>query len=271
MRLINQLHDSGHGIQIYGELIHNQTVLNGLEKKGIPCIHSWDQLTPDKKVVIRTHGIPVKEEDILKARKIEYIDATCPLVKKAHQIIEKLNRQKTQIIIVGDKKHPEILAARSYAGNALVINSVEEAQKTEFRNRISVVAQTTLNIDAFKEIISILVEKTARLEIYNTICSATRVRQEAIRKLAPQVDFVVVIGGKNSSNTRKLYEISKKKNENTFYFERSDELNDPQFKTRIKEFNSVAITAGASTPPEEIEKVKAFFDKTTFAKERKHG
>jgi 4-hydroxy-3-methylbut-2-enyl diphosphate reductase len=271
LRLINQLHNSGQGIQIYGELIHNRTVLNNLDKKGIPCIDSLDQLDPAKKVMIRTHGIPLKEEKILQKREIDYVDATCPLVKKTHKIIEKLNRQKTQIVMVGDRKHPEMVAARSYANDALVINSIEEARQIAYRNRISVVTQTTLNMDFFKEIISVLLEKTARLEIYNTVCSATRVRQEAIGKLAPGVDFVVVIGGKNSSNTRKLFEISQKKNKNTFFFERSDELHDPGFLEGIKNFNSVAITAGASTPPEEIEKVKAFFKKTKLEKESKHG
>jgi 4-hydroxy-3-methylbut-2-enyl diphosphate reductase len=119
-----------------------------------------------------------------------------------------------------------------------------------------VVAQTTLDSDFFKEIINVLIDKVKRIKIYNTICDATKERQEAIKKLAPTVDGVIVIGGKNSSNTKKLYHIAKQKNANTFHLEESGELQNKQLLKKIKNYSSMGITAGASTPYDEIETVK---------------
>jgi 4-hydroxy-3-methylbut-2-enyl diphosphate reductase len=257
--LINQLHRQKQNVQIYGDLIHNITVLKNLEKKGIHCIKKLDEASPGKKIVIRTHGIPLQEEEALKKAKIDYLDATCPLVKKIHDIIQKNQKDLTRIVIVGDKNHPEIIAARSYAKNAMVINSITQAEKIKPSKEIIVIAQTTLDSEFFKKIVFTLVDKAEKLKIHNTICEATRVRQRAIQKLAPTVDFVVVIGGKNSSNTKKLYDISHQKNKNTFYFEKSEDLYNRKFINQISKYNSVGITAGASTPPDEIEKVKNFF------------
>lgn len=259
LNLINELHGNGQEIQILGPLIHNQVVMKELKDKGIDTIHSEDQWNPSKKMVIRTHGIPLEVENNMKLNNVDYIDATCPLVKNTHNIIKKLNPQKTTIIIIGDQNHPEIIAAKSYAKDVIVINSEEEARNITKRSSISIVAQTTLDSDFFKKITGILIEKAKRVEIFNTICDATIVRQEAIKKLAPSVDFVVVIGGNNSSNTKKLYNISRQKNKNTYYFEKSTDLCDRKFLDKVKKFKSVGITAGASTPYEEIEKVKNCF------------
>jgi len=256
LKIINELHDRGKDVQIYGQLIHNKIVLNDLAEKGIHCIDSMDECARDKVLVIRTHGIPLKIEDELKEKRIHYIDATCPLVKKTHKIIKKLNRQKTFTVIVGDKDHPEIMATKSYSVNAIVINSEVEAQQLKQKDKISVIAQTTLDADFFKRIVSILMEKAKSVEIFNTICNATRDRQAAIKKLAPEVDFMVVIGGKNSSNTKKLYDISMSKNKHTFYFERSSELKRAGFQKQVSHFRTAGIAAGASTPYEEMENAK---------------
>ena len=271
LRIINQLHERGKGIEILGELIHNRTVLKDLENKGIHCVNSLDEIDSHKQLVIRTHGIPLNLENQIKEEEINFVDASCPLVKKIHTIIERLNRQDTQVIIIGDRKHPEIVAANSYASHAIIINSIPEAQHLGFHQHISVVAQTTLNTAFFEQIISILREKAGEIEIFNTICSATKVRQDAVKRLAPNVDFMVVIGGKNSSNTKKLYEIAINENPNTFHIENSAELNDPALNRKFRSFNSVGITAGASTPPEEIDNVKIFFEKFKIEKERKDG
>ncbi len=271
LRIINQLYDSGQGIQILGELIHNKNVLKELSDKGIHCIHSLEEIDLNKKLVIRTHGIPLYIENRIKEGNYSYIDATCPLVKKIHNIIRKLNRRDTQVIIIGDEKHPEIIAAKSYATHAIIINSISEALSLASYKHISVVAQTTLNTAFFKQVIPILEKKAEKIEIFNTICSATKVRQEAVKKLAPGVDFMVVIGGKDSSNTKKLYDIAIKENPNTFHIENSSELNDPEFSGKIESFDNVGITAGASTPPQEIENVKIFFEKYKIEKERKDG
>lgn len=269
LKIIEHLSQEGQAVQIYGQLIHNRTVLDQLKARGIDYIESLDQLDPAKKLIVRTHGIPKDEQEFLEKNKIDYLDATCPLVKKLHYIIDKIDTKKNQIIIVGDKKHPEIIAAASYASNPIVINTEEEAANLGRYKSIAVIAQTTLDTQHFKAIVSILVDKAETLQVHNTICSATRVRQQAIRDLAPRVDFVVVVGGKNSSNTRKLYNIARHQNPNTYHIESSNELKKPEFIDKIKHFRSVGITAGASTPPEEIEYARIFFK--TIVKEINHG
>ena len=275
LKIITSLHEKGHGVQVYGQFIHNQGVLDELKAKGIDCIDSLDQLDPKKILIIRTHGIPRPVEANLEKRGVKYIDATCPLVKKLQETIEKLpaDPPNTRVVIVGDKNHPEIIAAKSYCPDALVIDSEEEAYAVKNSEHIRVVAQTTLDVDFFERIISILEDKTENLHIHNTICSATKVRQAAIKKLAAQVDGVIVVGGKNSSNTKKLYDIALKKNKNTFHIEKSSDLDDARFTGKLKEFRTVGITAGASTPPDEIKKVEKFLKNfsSDIDKEMNHG
>ncbi len=275
LNIINRLHEKGHKVQVYGQLIHNRGVLDELKARGIDCIDSLDQLDPKKNLVIRTHGIPKPVEATLEKNDVKYIDATCPLVKKLQETISGLNTDSpgTRVVIVGDKNHPEIIAVKSYCPDALVIDSEAEALRMETSKHIRVAAQTTLDVDFFEHIISILENKTENLHIHNTICSATKIRQEAIKKLAPQVDGVIVVGGKNSSNTRKLYNIALKKNKNTFHIEKSSDLEDAHFTGKLKEFRTVGITAGASTPPDEIKKVEKFLKNfsSDIDKEMNHG
>lgn len=272
LNLIAQLNEKDQHVQIFGQLIHNKTVLKNLEKKGIGYIDTLDELDREKKLVIRTHGIPKDVENKLRKEKIEIIDATCPFVKKIHHIVEKIDTGKHTLVIVGDRNHPEVTAAKSYAQDAVVINSIKEAKDIKKRDRISVVAQTTLNLEFFREIVAVLLEKAEKLEIYNTICKATRIRQEAIRQLAPRVDVVIVVGGRNSSNTRKLFEIALEKNPNTFLIEQSSDLYDPGFIEKVSFYKSVGITGGASTPPEELERINDFFiNIENIEKEIKNG
>lgn len=272
LNLIARLNEKNQNVQIFGQLIHNRTVLKNLEKKGIGYIESLDELDPGKKLVIRTHGIPKDVESELRKQNIEILDATCPFVKKIHRIVEKIDGKKNRVVIVGDGNHPEVIAAKSYASGAVVVNSAEEAEKIKKSKAVGVVAQTTLNSDFFKKIVPVLLDKAEIIEIHNTICHATRIRQEAIKKLAPQVDFVVVVGGKNSSNTRKLFEIALEKNPNTFLIEKSSDLYNLDFIDRVSFFKSVGITAGASTPPDEIERIKGFFNNLeNIEKEIKNG
>lgn len=272
LNLIAQLNEEDQNVQIYGQLIHNQSVLKNLEEKGIGYIETIEELDREKKLVIRTHGIPREVENKLRKEKIEIIDATCPFVKKIHRIVENIDCEKNLIVIVGDKNHPEIIAAKSYSPDAVVINSLQEANQVKKRDAISVVAQTTLNLDFFKQIVSVLLEKAEKLVVYNTICYATKIRQEAVKKLAPKVDFFVVVGGRNSSNTRKLFEIALERNPNTFLIEKSSDLYDPDFIKRVSFFKSVGITAGASTPVDELERINEFFKNIeNIEKEIKNG
>ena len=163
LKLINQLHARGQDVQIYGQLIHNKIVLKGLEQKGIQCVDSLEAVDKNKTLVIRTHGIPHDLELELKMQEINVMDATCPLVKKTQKIIKRINPQKTFTVIVGDKNHPEIVAIKSYCHNGVVINSEEEAEKIKPTSKITVVAQTTLDSEFFKKIVSILIEKAEQL------------------------------------------------------------------------------------------------------------
>ncbi|MCP4217127.1 MAG: 4-hydroxy-3-methylbut-2-enyl diphosphate reductase [bacterium] len=260
LNIINRLYEEQKQIHIYGQLIHNRSVLENLKTKGIDCIESLDDLNREKTLVVRTHGIPRDQEEFLKTENITLTDATCPLVKKLHHILADLDKTNTHCVIVGDKDHPEIRAAASYSTKTSVINSIAEAEADapSHYGTLAVAAQTTLNTQHFKDIVSQLVDKADKLVIYNTICKATKVRQKAIKTLAPTVDCVIVAGGKNSSNTRKLYEIAKLENPNTFLIETANELKQPRIMEKLKHFHSAGITGGASTPPEELENIKDF-------------
>lgn len=271
LNIICRVNEEEQGIHVYGQLIHNTTVLENLKDQGIETITSLDTLSPGKKLAIRTHGIPKQDEEHLKRQRIDTVDVTCPLVKKLHHIIEKIDEETTKVVIIGDKNHPEIMAAASYAENAAIVNSEAEVEKIKKHRSIAVIGQTTLDTEHFKKIVALLVEKANKLEVYNTICNATKVRQQAVRQLAPKVDLMVVLGNKNSSNTRKLFDIASRKNKNTFYIERSSELNDAGFIEKIKHFRSAGIAAGASTPPDEIQNAKNILENITRVKEINHG
>ncbi len=261
LKLINEYHRQGKKIQTFGPLIHNVPVLNDLAAKGIEHISAVDKIAKSKTLCIRTHGIPRDIELELQRQGVSTLDATCPLVKKGQKIIEALDRADSKILIVGDKHHPEIVAARSYAGKVQIINSLAAARALRRCREISVVAQTTLNTEFFKEVVAILLDKTEKLHVFNTICQATRDRQEAVKKLAPKVDAIIVVGSKISSNTKKLFNIARIKNKNTLRIETCADLQNKRILAKLKKFNSIGISAGASTSPQELDNVKNFLQK----------
>jgi 4-hydroxy-3-methylbut-2-enyl diphosphate reductase len=261
LKLINEYHQKGNEIQTFGPLIHNIPVLNHLAQKGIHPISSVTEIDKHKTLCIRTHGMPRQIENYLKNKGIVYLDATCPLVKKEQKIIARLHAQKAKILIVGDKNHPEIIAAKSYAKKVIIVNSLAQAKALRPCKQICVVAQTTLNTEFFKEVVAVLLAKAEKLTIFNTICQATKDRQQAVRKLAPKVDAIIVIGSKISSNTKKLFRIAKEKNKNSLHIETCTDLQKPRIMAKIAEFTSIGLTAGASTSPEELNYVKNFLQK----------
>jgi len=261
LKLINEYHRQGKKIQTYGPLIHNVPVLNDLAAKGIRHISSLTEIEKGKILCIRTHGIPREVERRLQKKGISTLDATCPLVKKSQKIIERLDQAKNRVLIVGDQDHPEIVAARSYARNVKIINSLAEARSLPRSPELSVVAQTTLNTEFFKEVIATLLDKTEKLHVFNTICQATKDRQEAVKKLAPRVDAIIVVGSKISSNTKKLFDIAREKNRNAIQIETCADLQNKKTLARLKKFASIGISAGASTSPQELTNVKNFLQK----------
>jgi len=263
LETIDELYEKNKDIHIFGQLIHNRSVLEKLRARGIDCIDSLSQRDPKKKLIIRTHGIPIDVEEQLTRDRADVVDATCPLVKKLHRIAAQALSASNSgtFVVIGDPKHPEIIAAASYAPGAIVISSIEEARQLTPREKMTVMVQTTFDVREFNRIKDVLEEKATDLHVYNTICNATVNRQEAVRKLAPNVDFMIVLGGKNSSNTKKLYNIARQLNPNSYHVESYEELttHSPDLIDRVSHFQTVGITAGASTPPEEITKTKEFF------------
>jgi 4-hydroxy-3-methylbut-2-enyl diphosphate reductase len=231
----------------YGPLVHNQQVVEYLEDKGIITVNSIDDLMSKKTgaVIIRSHGLPKNTIEEIEKLGFKIVDCTCPFVKSVHKKVSEYNNKDYNIIIIGDKDHPEVIGINGWCNNqAYIVNSVEDANNLDFMDRACVVSQTTNNIEKFTKISKIVEEKAKETIIFNTICNATRLRQESASELAKQVDAMIVLGGKNSSNTRKLAEVSRIYNENVYHLESISEIS----LQELNKFNKIGITAGASTP-----------------------
>ena len=238
--------ESEEKLYTYGPIIHNKVVTDDLAKKGVNVIDSLDKPL-DGKVIIRSHGVPPDVYKKLDEKGLEYFDCTCPFVKKIHHIVEERHKNGMQVIIIGNAVHPEVIGINGWCGNsAVIINSAEEARNFEPKDgtEYAVVSQTTFQTDIFDEIIEILSSKI-KFKLDRTICLATAERQKEAAEIANQVDCMIILGDTKSSNTRKLYEISKKYCKNTFLFETIVDLD---LKSVLK-YGKIGITAGASTPP----------------------
>ncbi len=229
-------------IVTFGPLIHNPQMVKKLETAGISSVNTISEIR-DRPTIIRSHGI---EKDILEEIQktgIEIINATCPYVSKTHEYARHLNEEGYQIIIFGDKNHPEVIALKSYVkGDVIIVDNVNDLPDKKI-DKIGIISQTTRNIETFQELIKALVPKCGELRIINTICSATSIRQKSTLKLAKESDLMIVIGGKNSSNTKMLAKISANFIE-TYHIELADEIDEKWLLNK----ENIGITAGASTP-----------------------
>ncbi len=236
-----------------GPLIHNNEEINRLKKDfNVETLDGLDGVEGVKKAIIRTHGIPKNDLKFLKKKDIGIIDATCPFVTKPQQICEQMSEEGYDIVIFGDKYHPEVKGVESYAKNgAMVVMSLEEIQNHIFSNKIAVVSQTTRKIDEFMDITNYLITNYKEVRVFNTICNATFDNQFAAKELAKNVDIMIVIGGKVSSNTKQLYNISKEFCIDSYLIENEKEIESDWFKNK----KLCGVTAGASTPDWVIEKV----------------
>ena len=244
-------------VYTYGPIIHNEFVVKDLEKKGVCVLNTEEELSAltDGIVVIRSHGVGKHIYDLLEAHHITVVDATCPFVKKIHRIVEKESMEGKHIVIIGDESHPEVQGIKGWAENDVtVIKTVEDAQKFHVSSdvKVCVVSQTTFNYNKFKYLVEIISKKSYDISVLNTICSATKERQEEADQIARKVDAMIVIGDKHSSNTQKLFEICDKACNNTYYIQTLDDLN----MNQLKSVKTVGITAGASTPKNIIEEVQ---------------
>ena len=246
-----------------GPIIHNEEVVNDLEKKGVRVASEDDlrTLPEGSTVVIRSHGVGKEVYDHLEEYGLSYVDVTCPFVLKIHRIVEKESRAGAHIVIIGDPDHPEVVGICGWCmGPYTVIRTEQDALDFVFPadKSICIVPQTTFNYNKFKDLVEILSKKRYDntvlniLNILNTICNATEERQREAKSIAGEVDTMLVVGGRHSSNTQKLFEICKKECENTYYIQTPVDLDSEMFQCS----SYVGITAGASTPKKIIEEVQ---------------
>ena len=244
-------------VYTYGPIIHNEEVIEDLRKKGVLVIEDLAELDQQEEetVIIRSHGVSKDVMEQLEARHVNVVDATCPFVKRIHKIVAEESKKGSRIIIIGNPDHPEVEGIRGWAGeNVTVIKNAEEAEKFEntTSERICIVSQTTFNYNKFKDLVEIISEKGYDISVLNTICNATRERQTEARSIAKEVDAMIVIGDKHSSNTQKLYEICSRECHNTYYIQTLDDFD----MNQLRSVETVGITAGASTPNNIIEEVQ---------------
>ena len=246
-------------IYTFGPIIHNDEVIKDMQAKGVTVLEGEEDLPKAKNgiVIIRSHGVPKRICDRMDELGIQYVDATCPFVKKIHKIAMEKAEESAFLVVIGNPVHPEVEGIMGWAGeDAAVISTAEEAEHLTVPEdrKICVVAQTTFNYNKFKELVEIISKRRYDISVLNTICSATKERQTETARIADRVDAMIVIGDKRSSNTQKLFEICKNACNNTYYIQTLDDLNVNQ----LRSVETVGITAGASTPNNIIEEVQNY-------------
>ena len=250
-------------VYTYGPIIHNSEVVNDLKKKGVKVINSREELEAleEGTVIIRSHGVAREIYDLIHEKGLELVDATCPFVRKIHKIVEKAGNDGDQVIIVGSEQHPEVQGIKGWCtGEVHIISDAEQFEGINLNKPTTLVSQTTFNYKKFQDLVEILNKKGYDIGVCNTICNATEERQLEAKSIAKGVDAMVVIGDKQSSNSQKLYEISKKECENTFFVQTLRDLDLKLFESTGK----VGITAGASTPQKIIKEVHASMTEKSF-------
>lgn len=243
-------------IYTLGPIIHNEEVVKDLEKKGVKVLPDIDCLRElnEGTVIIRSHGVGKAIYDRIKQQGLCLVDATCPFVKKIHRIVQEQNQLGRRIIIIGDSSHPEVEGIQGWADErTLVVKNEKELNDLPDlrKEKLCIVSQTTFNYNKFKELVEKFSEKGYDILVLNTICNATQERQVEAGRIASEVDVMIVIGGRNSSNTQKLYEICRRECKDTYYIQTLSDFKPEKAGT----VRSVGITAGASTPNYIIEEV----------------
>ncbi|MBR6329517.1 MAG: 4-hydroxy-3-methylbut-2-enyl diphosphate reductase [Lachnospiraceae bacterium] len=255
--------ESGEKIYTWGPIIHNEEVVRDLEEKGVTVLENEEDLESVKGgiIVIRSHGVSRRVKEKLESTGAKVVDATCPFVLKIHNLVEKAGKEGKRVVIIGNDGHPEVEGIKGWcvensAGDPVVISEISEAEEADLGDiPLFIVAQTTFNTNKFKDIVEILSKKGYNSNAVDTICSATQERQSEAKKIAHEVaaqsGAMIVIGGRSSSNSRKLCEICRGECENTHFIQTLADLN----LELPKSIPCVGITAGASTPDNIIEEV----------------
>jgi 4-hydroxy-3-methylbut-2-enyl diphosphate reductase len=244
-----------------GELIHNPRVIADLEKQGLRSVKDPEAVEGGT-IIIRSHGVAPEVYRTLKRKKAAVVDATCPIVKQIQELVARLAKKSREIIIVGNPAHPEIQGLLGYSrGRGRIVESEARARALPQKKNRAVLAQSTQDVFLFGRIVAAVLERTDELQVFNTVCRFTRTRQKSTSQLASRVDTLFIVGGRNSSNTARLYQISKKILPNTHFIESAAQIT-PRLLRGAKK---IGITGGASTPPEAIAeavaKIKHSFDR----------
>ncbi|MBQ7360401.1 MAG: 4-hydroxy-3-methylbut-2-enyl diphosphate reductase [Lachnospiraceae bacterium] len=246
-------------IYTFGPIIHNEQVVADLAEKGVEVIETTEELKSltEGTIIIRSHGVEKAIYDLIEQQGLECVDATCPFVKRIHKIVKQESEEGKQILIVGSPEHPEVEGIKGWCQSTpIVVETLQEAMELTLPldKEVCIVSQTTFNYRKFQDIVEIIQKKGYNVNVANTICNATEERQTEARKIAKTVDAMIVIGGKHSSNTRKLYEICSNECQHTYYIQTLDDLH----LELPKSVGLVGITAGASTPNNIIEEVQNY-------------
>jgi 4-hydroxy-3-methylbut-2-enyl diphosphate reductase len=248
--------DRGRRTVTLGPLVHNPLVVERLEAKGVRAV---EEVSGDADaVIIRAHGIPAPQMESLRRQRVEIIDATCPFVKRAQKHAKALREEGYQVVILGDRDHPEVASVRSYAGDDAVVVESADGLPDSLGHRVGVMAQTTQPEEAFLQLVQRIVPRAGEVKIVNTVCRSTAARLAETEKLAHRVQLMIILGGRQSHNTRELARISRLAGVDTHHIERDDELQRQWFRN----IERVGLAAGASTPDEAIDdavrRIKSF-------------
>ncbi|SFR90232.1 4-hydroxy-3-methylbut-2-enyl diphosphate reductase [Anaeromicropila populeti] len=247
----------GDNVYTFGSIIHNEQVVRELEQQNVKVVNNLEELRrmPKGTIIIRSHGVSKAVQDAMENMGFRVVNATCPFVIKIHKIVFEKSNEGRQIIIIGNEDHPEVMGINGWCHDkAIIVKDEKDVEKISLEegSKVCIVAQTTFNYKKFEVLVEIISKKRYDIIAFNTICNATEVRQREARELASVSDAMLVVGGKHSSNTQKLYEICKKECINTYYIQTVSDLN----LDIIKSFHNVGITAGASTPNKIIKEVQ---------------
>ncbi len=256
-----QLKSNTQNLYCLGELVHNEKIVSDLDKNGVTTIDNIEDIPNNSNVIIRSHGVEPKVYDVAKEKNISIIDLTCPKVAKIHEIANEFAKNGYYIMLTAENKHPETIGTKGFCGkNCTILENVEDIEgaiesfKKSNLSKILIVSQTTFSMEKFDSIVNKIKENiNCKIEIKNTICNATAMRQAETEELSKQVDLMIIIGGKNSANTKRLYDIACKNCNSAILIQNKD---DKDFKETMKnKFNKIGIMAGASTPQESINDV----------------
>jgi len=250
--------DDFQEVYMLGDIVHNETVVDDLNKRGSKVVESLNDIPEDKPVLFRAHGTDPETWKKAQKKKLNIIDATCPLVTEIHEEIKELESENRRTIIIGDHNHDEVVGIAAQVKDPIIISCVDEAKELGKMKRAGVVSQSTQMIENVQEILNVLSEKVYDLRFVNTICFPTRRNHDQIKKLSNICDLMIVIGSFTSANSKRLTQLSLERNENSFQVTCADDIKDSWFDG----VKSVGISAGASTPDNLIEdvisKVKLF-------------